>query len=57
MTHVGKHTLGSGEITVSPEGKTEHGLEERHGLMHTKNESIVNLHSAFLCTSVCGPSN
>ena len=30
MTNVGKHILGSGEITVSPESKTEHGLEERH---------------------------
>ena len=47
MTNVGKHTLGSGEITVSPESKTEHGLEERHWFDASKNESIVILHSAF----------
>ena len=43
MSNVGKHILGSGEITVSLESKTEYGLD----LMYKKVNLQMILHSVF----------
>lgn len=37
------HILGSDEIKVSPESKTDHTLEDRHRLDLKKTGSVVNV--------------